>query len=195
VKTDYLFPVKALSRVFKAKMFEALRSRKVSIPDADKLMSMPWSVYSKPCLTKPETVIKYLSRYTQKGMLSETRLRSVDEQNVTFYYRDYRQLKGLKTMTLSGIEFVRRYLSHILPKGFMRVRHYGFLSNCCRGKKLTLIQKQTQSDTPNKKDSPPESCSHHWACPKCKQGELLLVGLNVLPAHLHNTGEVYRLTG
>jgi hypothetical protein len=195
VKTDYLFPVKALSRVFKAKMFEALRSRKVSIPDADKLMSMPWCVYSKACLTKPETVIKYLSRYTQKGMLSETRLRSVDEQNVTFYYKDYRQLKGLKTMTLSGIEFVRRYLSHILPKGFMRVRHYGFLSNCCRGKKLTLIQKQTQGDTPNKKDSPPEPCSHHWACPKCKQGELLLVGLNVLPAHLHNTGEVYRLTG
>ncbi len=98
-------------------------------------------------------------------------------------------------MTLSGIEFVRRYLSHILPKGFMRVRHYGFLSNCCRGKKLTLIQKQTQGDTPNKKDSPPEPCSHHWACPKCKQRELLLVGLNVLPAHLHNTGEVYRLTG
>tara|TARA_B110000902_G_scaffold27326_1_gene29638 strand:+ start:303 stop:1313 length:1011 start_codon:yes stop_codon:yes gene_type:complete len=195
VKTDYLFPVKALSKVFKAKMLQALRTRKVSIPNADMLMTSPWCVYSKACLTKPETVIKYLSRYTQKGMLSETRLQSVDEQNVTFYYRDYHQLKGLRTMTLSGVEFVRRYVSHILPKGFMRVRHYGFLSNCCRGKKLSIIQKQTQGATPNKEDSPPASCSYHWACPKCKQGELLLVGLNMPPTHQHKQEEVYRLTG
>jgi hypothetical protein len=195
VKTDYLFPMKALSKVFKAKMLQALRTRKVSIPNADMLMASPWCVYSKACLTKPETVIKYLSRYTQKGMLSETRLQSVDEQNMTFYYRDYHQLKGLRTMTLSGVEFVRRYVSHILPKGFMRVRHYGFLSNCCRGKKLSIIQKQTQGATPNKEDSPPASCSYHWACPKCKQGELLLVGLNMPPTHQHKQEEVYRLTG
>jgi hypothetical protein len=195
VKTDYLFPVRALSKVFKAKMLQALRTRKVSIPNADMLMASPWCVYSKACLTKPETVIKYLSRYTQKGMLSETRLQSVDEQNVTFYYRDYHQLKGLRTMTLSGVEFVRRYVSHILPKGFMRVRHYGFLSNCCRRKKLSLIQKQTQGATPNKEDSLPASCSHHWSCPKCKQGELLFVGLNMPPTHQHKQEEVYRLTG
>ena len=195
VKTDYLFPMKALSKVFKAKMLQALRTRKVSIPNADMLMASPWCVYSKACLTKPETVIKYLSRYTQKGMLSETRLQSVDEQNMTFYYRDYHQLKGLRTMTLSGVEFVRRCVSHILPKGFMRVRHYGFLSNCCRGKKLSIIQKQTQGATPNKEDSPPASCSYHWACPKCKQGELLLVGLNMPPTHQHKQEEVYRLTG
>jgi len=197
VKTDYLFPVKALSCVFKAKMFEALRSRNVSIPHADKLMAMKWCVYSKACLTKPETVIKYLSRYTQKGMLSETRLRSVDEHNVTFSYTDYRQPKGSKTMTLSGDEFVRRYVSHVLPKGFMRVRHYGFLSNCCRRKKLSLIQKQTQGTTTNKEDSPPELCSHHWVCPQCKQGELLLIGLNLSLTHQHNHSQerVYRLSG
>ena len=176
-------------------MFEALRSRKVSIPQAYTLMALPWCVYSKACLTKPETVIKYLSRYTQKGMLSETRLQSVDEQNVTFYYRDYHQLKGLKTMTLSGVEFVRRYVSHILPKGFMRVRHYGFLSNCCRHKKLSLIQKQTCSVKQHKEETPSESCSYHWPCPKCKQGELLLVGLNMPPTHQHKKEGVYRLTG
>lgn len=195
VKTDYLFPVKALSGVFKAKMFEALRSRDVSIPQADTLMSTNWCVYSKTCLTKPETVIKYLSRYTQKGMLSETRLQSVDEQNVTFYYKDYRQLKGMKTMTLSGIEFVRRCVSHILPKGFMRVRHYGFLANRCRRKKLSLIKKQTVRATPVKEDCAPASSRCHWSCPKCKQGELMLVGLNLPSTHQHSTGEVYRLTG
>ena len=158
-------------------------------------MVKKWCVYSKACLTRPETVIKYLARYTQKGMLSETRLRSVDEQNVTFYYRDYCQLKKMKTMTLKGVEFVRRYVSHILPKGFMRVRHYGFLSNCCRGKKLTLIQTQTQGNPPNKEDSVPTTCTHHWACPKCKQGELLLMGLNTSWTHQNNTAEVYRLSG
>jgi hypothetical protein len=99
-------------------------------------------------------------------------------------------------MTLSGVEFVRRYVSHILPKGFMRVRHYGFLSNCCRRKKLSLIQKQTQGTTASKEDSPPpELCSHHWACPQCKQGELLLTELNLSLTHQHNQERLYRLSG
>lgn len=195
VKTDYLFPVKALSSVFKAKMLEALRARNVSIPNAGILMASPWCVYSKACLTKPETVIQYLSRYTQKGMLSEARLQCVDAQNVTFSYRDYRQPNGLKLMTLSGVEFVRRYLSHILPKGFMRVRHYGFLSNRCRRKKLSLIQKQTCCARPiNKEISPVPRCCH-WACPKCKGGELILVGLTLPSIHHHKKEAVYRLTG
>jgi hypothetical protein len=92
----------------------------------------------------------------------------VDEQNVTFNHRDYRQLKGLKTMTLSGPEFIRRYISHILPEGFMRVRHYGFLANRCRRKKLSLIQKQTQGDTPLTKKDSPSTSSHHWARTQCK---------------------------
>lgn len=83
VNTNYLFPVKALSCVFKAKMFEVLRLRNVSISHADKLMAMKWCVHSKACLTQPEKVMKYLFRYTQKGMLSETRLRNVNEKNVT----------------------------------------------------------------------------------------------------------------
>jgi len=67
-----------------------------------------------------------------KGGLSDARLQSVDEQNVTFLYKDYRQPNGLKRMTLTEIEFARPYISHILPKGSMGVRHYGFLSNRCR---------------------------------------------------------------
>ena len=195
VKTDYLFPVKALSNVFKAKMLQALRSRNVSIPKADKLMATPWCVYSKACFTKPETVIKYLSRYTQKGMLSEARLQCVDEQNVTFLYRDYRRPDGLKTMTLSGIEFVRRYLSHILPKGFIRIRHYGFLSNRCRRKKLSMIQKQTCCAKPIHEETTPAVDSCHWACPNCKGGELTLAGLTLPPINHYKNEVVYRLTG
>ena len=195
VKTDYLFPVKALSPVFKAKMFDALRARKVNIPQADILMAKPWCVYSKACLTKPETVIKYLARYTQKGMLSEARLKNVNEQGVTFYYRDYRQVKDVKTMSLSGVEFVRRYLSHILPKGFMRVRHYGFLANRCRRKKLTLIHAQTRHDVPNKKSDAVVPSNHHWQCPKCKLGELLLLGSQLHSDRQHTANEVYKLSG
>ena len=92
-------------------------------------------------------------------------------------------------MTLIGVEFVRRYVSHVLPEGFMRVRLYGFLSNCCWRKKLSLIQKQTPSATPNEEDSP----RHHGACPQCKQGELLPMGLNTPPTH--NQERAYRLNG
>jgi hypothetical protein len=98
-------------------------------------------------------------------------------------------------MTLSGVEFIRRYISHILPKGFMRVRHYGFLANRCRRKKLSFIQQQTKRATPIKEDAAQTPCSQHWACPKCKQGELMLAGASLLPTYQHNTREVYRLSG
>ena len=102
-------------------MLQALRNRKVSIPNADMLMVSPWCTYSKAFIIQPETVIQYLSRCTQQRMLSETRLHYFDKQHVTFSYRDYRQPTNLKIMTLSGVEFVRRYVSHILPKEFIRV--------------------------------------------------------------------------
>jgi hypothetical protein len=124
--------VKALSSVFKAKILEALRARNVSIPNAGILMASPWCVYSKACLTKPEMVIQYLSRHTKKGMLSEARLQCVDDAKRHAFIQRFSSTKGIKTDDINWVEFVRRYLSHILPKGFMPVRHYGFLSNRCR---------------------------------------------------------------
>ena len=93
-------------------------------------------MYSKHCLQHTSSVIDYLARYTRRIAISNARLRQVDEHSVTFSYKDYRQDARSREMTLSGDEFVRRFLLHILPKGLMRVRHYGFLANCCRRARL-----------------------------------------------------------
>ena len=180
MKGKYLYPVKALSTVFRAKMMRALRVRQLTVPAKDELMAKPWCVYCKPSLTRPDTVLNYLSRYTQKGMLHESRLTSITDEGVSFKYKDYRQPNSPKTMRLTGVEFLRRYLLHVLPKGFMRVRHYGYLANRCRRKKLATIQPQCQSqqltESSNKLKTITE-CS--WPCPVCEVGVLKLCGLNL----------------
>ena len=175
----YLYPVKALSTVFRAKMLAELRAEQVQVTQADKLMAKPWCVYSKPCMTKPETVIEYLSRYTHKGMLHESRLVTVDTDTVVFKYKDYRQPTQHKLMQLSGVEFIRRYLLHVLPKGFMRVRHFGYLANRCRQKKLALIKRQCVCERPPKIERVEEAAQPSWRCPKCRIGELLLRAITI----------------
>ena len=99
-------------------------------------MGKEWVVYSKPCLGRTETVVDYLGRYSHRVALSDSRLLSFDGESVELAYKDYRD-GGQKTMTLTGEELVRRFLLHVLPKGFMRVRHFGFLANRCRARRLT----------------------------------------------------------
>ncbi len=143
-------------------------------------MNKSWSVYSKPCLCQPQTVIRYLGRYAKKGMLHESRLQGMDEGKVTFSYKDYADGNRHKQMTLSGEEFLRRYLSHILPKGLMRVRHFGFLANCCRRKKLEVIRRQL----PDVMESVPVDTNEKslvcWPCPACKVGVLMLMSSHCL---------------
>ena len=83
--------------------------------------------------------MRYLSRYTRKIAISESRLIAVDEHHVTFRYQDYRDAQS-KVMTLTGTEFLRRFLQHVLPHGFMRIRHYGWLANACRKAKLLAVR-------------------------------------------------------
>jgi len=177
VKKPYLFPVKALSTVFRAKMLAALRACELVVPQAQVLMNKKWSVYSKPCLCQPKTVIRYLGRYTKKGMLNESRLQSIDDENVSFRYQDYADGNRHKHMVLSGEEFVRRYLSHILPKGLMRVRHFGFLANCCRVKKLDVIRRQLPDVVEPKDSKGTNNSIKCWPCPVCKAGLLVLMSL------------------
>jgi hypothetical protein len=122
IAKNYLFPVKVLSTVFRAKMLQALRERQVDVPQSELLLQKPWSVFSKACLCKPETVLRYLGRYTRKGMLHESRLQQVDETTVSFSYRDYQDENKRKIMTLQGDEFIRRYLSHLLPRSQEKVK-------------------------------------------------------------------------
>ncbi len=184
VKKTYLFPVKALSTVFRAKMLAALRACDIIIPQAHSLMKKPWSVYGKPCLCQPQTVIRYLGRYTKKGMLNESRLQRIDQDSVTFSYKDYADGNRHKEMTLRGEEFLRRYLSHILPKGVMRIRHFGFLANCCRRKKLDVIRQQLPEVVQQNDAAEAKVHAECWHCPACKEGVLMLMSISLAPGYL-----------
>ena len=151
-RSTYLFPVKALSRGYRGRMVSLLRQayrngelEKVTHKgEVNKLlnevMGKKWVVYTKACHGKPERVLDYLARYTHRIAISESRLLELKEEHVRFRWKDYRDGRH-KTMELTGIEFLRRYLQHVLPKAFMRIRHYGFLSNRYRKIKLAAIRK------------------------------------------------------
>jgi len=171
-KSSYLFPVKVLSRVFRGKLVSELRSlrkqgklhRITQRGSVSKtlalLMAKDWVVYAKPCLHKAETVVAYLSRYTRRIALNESRLLAINDETVSFRYKDYRDGQK-KVMTLSGSEFLRRFLQHVLPNGFMRIRHFGWLANACRRQKLPQVRQaitayQTQqTEQSTRHDKPP----------------------------------------
>jgi hypothetical protein len=176
-KKRYLYPVKALSVVFRGKMLALLKEKDI---DVDGLhLPKKWCVYAKQSLHSTKVVLRYLARYTRKGMMSESRLLSYTHEQVRFRYKDYRDNKH-KVMTLTTHEFIRRYLLHVLPKGFMRIRYYGFLANACRQKKVAVIQKQ-QGLAPKKvKAEPAVTEDLGWPCKKCKAGHLTLAAI-ILP--------------
>jgi hypothetical protein len=151
-KSDYLFPVRALSRHFRGKLVSQLRAcanrgelHRITHPgevDAilDKLMSQDWVVYSKPCLEAGDRVVDYLARYTHRTAISNARIIDLAQNEVTFRYKDYQDDNRWKVMHLAVEEFIRRFLLHVLPKGLVRIRHYGFLANACRAKQLPRIR-------------------------------------------------------
>ena len=109
-----------------------------------------WVVYAKPPFGSPEQVLAYLSRYTHRVAITNSRLVAMDETRVRFRWRDYRQHNKAKAMTLDAHEFIRRFLLHGLPDGFHRIRHYGFLANRHRVAKLALIRGLLDQPTPPK---------------------------------------------
>ncbi len=148
--------------------------------------SKEWVVYSKRPFGGPEQVLKYLARYTHRVAISNQRLVSLEDGNVCFRYKDYAQGNRQRTMTLQATEFIRRFLLHVLPSGFMRIRYYGLLANCHRREKLVharqLLGQQTENTT-HSEDDEPEELAHGAGdddmelCPKCKKGRLRLVAL------------------
>ncbi len=151
-KSTYLFPIRALSRHVRGRMVSALRSAhrrgeldRITRPGEvdnilDTLMQRKWVVYSKTCLSRTETVIDYLGRYSHRIAISDRRIIGIEDDGVVFRYKDYRDGGRNKMMRLAGEEFIRRYLQHVLPKGLMRIRHYGFLANRSRNTKLEHIR-------------------------------------------------------
>ncbi len=140
----FLFPVKALSKVFKAKYCEKLKAKEPIKYEQirQELWRKPWVVFAKKPFGSPKTVVEYLGRYTHKIAISNHRIKNIDNQNVTFDYKDYRVAGAKKQMTLTHGEFIRRFSLHILPKRFVKIRHYGFLSSTWKRQKLKLLQEK-----------------------------------------------------
>jgi hypothetical protein len=202
----FLFPVKALSHVFRGKFISGLRqdyaagdlhfagsTAPFESPNGfsvllDQLHQKPWVVYAKHPFAGPKQVLRYLSRYTHRVAIGNHRLRSSKDNRVAFRYKDYADHDQQKTMKLSAEEFLRRFLLHILPSGFMRLRHYGLLANRYRKQKIAqcraLLQ---QTEPPQREKEDAAELLQRLAgidialCPICKRGHLQAIGLIAKP--------------
>ncbi|WP_157736107.1 IS91 family transposase [Granulosicoccus antarcticus] len=154
----------------------------------DELMKPDWVVFSKPCPTHAGSVIDYLGRYSHRIAISDQRIVSVDNDQVRFQYKDYAGGGERKTMALDAMEFIRRYLLHVLPKGLMRIRHYGLLANRCRRKKIKLVREALNAtNDPVKGQEKPSTTSSKdtvVVCPRCRKGHL---HFSTLSSHSRST--------
>ena len=192
-RPGFFLPVRVLSRLFRRRFIEglqqlhhterlkffgehaALQDAKVFAEWLKPLRQCEWVVYAKRPFAGPQAVLAYLSRYTHRVAISNSRLVALDERGVTFRWKDYRA-KGhtrLKTMTLEPQEFMRRFLLHVLPGGFHRIRHYGLLANGNRRDCLTLIRAALHA-TVEVQSSEPVIRAPAFLCRHCG-GPLLIV--------------------
>jgi len=182
-RSNYLFPVKALSRHYRGNLVSRLRqsanrgdlNRITHLGEIDtvlnQLMQADWVVYSKHCLNRTDSIIGYLARYTHRIAISDQRILDIDNNQIHFRYKDYRTDQH-KVMALDSHEFIRRFLMHVLPKGLMRIRHYGILANRCRQQSLTIIRKILATPAPIKQAASSNE-PLAYPCPKCHKGQLL----------------------
>jgi hypothetical protein len=167
----FLFPVKALSKVYRAKYVAMMRERSVGEKALiQSLFDSPWVVYAKRPFGGPEAVVEYLGRYTHKIAISNHRLKDVSDGGVSFSYKDYRQGAKTKIMQLALPDFTKRFALHILPKRFVRIRHYGFLSSTW--KRLKFKDLQASLPVHKTKASEVESAKQHRRCTCCKEGSM-----------------------
>jgi hypothetical protein len=188
-RKNFLFPVTALSRVFRGKFLDLLQQayERGKIPAADNEIKASrqksWVVYAKKPFGSPRTVLDYLGRYTHRVALSNDRILNVQNGLVTLSYRDRKDGDRKKALPLDAHEFIRRFLLHVLPDGFMRVRHFGFLAN--RSKKQALPQcRKLLGVNPALLQSPSESAKDLLLritgidlnrCPSCHNGTMIVV--------------------
>jgi hypothetical protein len=207
VKSHHAFflPIKVLGRVFRGKFVAALKQAfqegQLSFPGDWKLLAQPktffawlrllfrkdWVVYAKRPFGGPEHVLHYLGRYTHRVALSNHRLVSLAEGKVTFRWRDSAHHNEQKLLSLALDEFLRRFLLHVLPKGFVRNRNFGFLANRKRAVTLPLCfpllgaAPQTEQDTSGVKNS-----SDLWRCPKCAGPMVVVERLTAIEMQLRS---------
>ncbi len=200
-KSYYFLPVRVLSRVFRRKYCELLRQAYEQnqlefhgqlAPLAERLAfqnllaaatSREWVVYAKRPFHEPLCVLKYLARYTHRVAISNRRLVRYHAGRVTFRFKDYADGGRARTMTLTGSEFIRRFLLHVLPKGFVRIRYFGYLANRQRQEKLELCRRLVGEAALPASD---EACHEPTTvagdepaeivvCPACQQGRVRII--------------------
>jgi hypothetical protein len=202
-RKDFFLPVRVLARLFRRlfledleKVFEAgdllffsslkpLRARDAFLRHIASVRKTDWVVYAKPPFAGPEQVLGYVARYTHRVAISNDRLLDIEDSKVQFRWKDYHDDSRHKIMTLAVDEFIRRFLLHVLPGGFQRIRHYGFLANRYRAQKLALCRQLLQMPPPavvsnggvNKdyRDRYEELTGISLrTCPACNQGQMVV---------------------
>ena len=200
-KPGFLLPVRVLSRLFRRLFLAALadahaagrlaffsdienlRRRETFAAHLAPLKRKNWFVYARPPFAGPEAVLAYLTRYTHRVAIANSRLIALDERGVTFRYKDYRRngQARYRTMTLSADEFIRRFLLHVLPKGFHRIRHYGLLASA--GCKVNIARAKELMGAPIPQVEPPAAhdtadphatTDHRPPCPCCG-GRMIII--------------------
>ncbi len=201
-RKNFFVHVKFLSRLFRRKFLayfkKAFKTGKLTLEGKlkhlrepknleTKLRSMKkrdWVVYAERPFGGAAQVLKYLARYTNRVAISNQRLLSLEDGNVTFHWKDYASGRERRRMTLDAVEFIRRFLLHVLPKGFQRIRQYGFLANCVRQKRLKLCrelldraEKSTDSNCETATDTASEPACEESSpsCPACKKGKMIVI--------------------
>lgn len=199
-KNNFLFHVKALSAVFKGKFLalfkEMVRHGQIRLPPnlngsyvplaasglIDQLYKTNWVVYAKQAFAGPEQVLEYLARYTHKICISNYRIVKITDTQVTFRYLD-RKAKKSRLKTVDGEKFVMQFTQHILPKGFTKIRHFGFLAPRCKTEAIATIRVQLKVSDPPKKPEARMTAREimiatmgkdPYKCPCCKTGNLVI---------------------
>jgi putative transposase/transposase-like zinc-binding protein len=206
-RPGFLVPVRVLSRVFRGKLLErlnqALVTRSAGLASSfgrhllRQAAAKDWVVYSKAPMAGPAQVLRYLGRYTHRIAIGNERLVALQDGRVTFRYRDRRRGNERKLLTLAAPDFVRRFLQHVLPHGFVRVRHFGLQANGCRTRLLTQARRLLGSPAPPSPDLTPRE---PWQdlfrrltgrdpnrCPFCEHG-ILRVYVSQDPLQSHTRG-------
>jgi hypothetical protein len=215
-RPDFFLPVRPLSRLFQGKFLSRLqllyRQGELVLAGAqaelvdplrfglwiDELRGSEWVVYAKRPFGGPEQVLKYLARYTHRVAISNHRLVTIDNRTVSFQWKDYADGNTQKVMTLDGVEFIRRFLQHVMPSGFVHIRHFGLLANRHRDEKLSccraLLAKRTTGYEPESlpgdtteelqaeiaiDDSARATPTPRECCPVCGKGRMVII--EVLP--------------
>lgn len=180
----FFLPVKALKRLFRGKFIAGLKrlyrrkklghagpaavfsERKQFTKLLGRLRRQDWVVYAKAALGGPLQVLRYLGRYTHRVAISNHRLLAFDGERVTFRWRDYAHGNKSRVMALDAVEFLRRFFLHILPNGFVRIRHFGFLANRFRADRLALCRQLLAQAVSEPSITLPTDAAA-WRCPRC----------------------------